>query len=69
MSERGENFEIVRAIVTLAKNLDMDIVAEGVETEEQRTRLRALGCEHAQGYLFSRPVDEQAAWAMIEPSS
>ena len=65
MNERGESFEIVRTIVTLAKNLGMDVVAEGVETEEQRTRLRELGCERGQGYLFSRPVDEAAAWALL----
>ncbi len=69
MSERGESFEIVRTIVTLAKNLGMDVVAEGVETEEQRMRLRELGCERGQGYLFSRPVDETAAWALLEAAA
>ena len=49
--------EMVRAIAALAHNLGMDVVAEGVETAEQLERLRAIGCEYAQGFYFSRPVD------------
>jgi diguanylate cyclase (GGDEF)-like protein/PAS domain S-box-containing protein len=59
------NLELVRAIVTLARNLGMDVVAEGVETEGQRIRLEALGCQHAQGYLFSPPVDGDAAQRLL----
>ncbi|GAA3272968.1 GGDEF domain-containing protein [Dactylosporangium vinaceum] len=47
---------LMRAILQLAGGLSLQTVAEGVETEEQATTLRALGCEHAQGFLFSRPV-------------
>jgi diguanylate cyclase (GGDEF)-like protein/PAS domain S-box-containing protein len=61
----AENLELVRAIVTLARNLGMDVVAEGVETEGQRIRLEALGCQHAQGYLFSPPVDAESAQRII----
>jgi EAL domain-containing protein (putative c-di-GMP-specific phosphodiesterase class I) len=61
MTERGENFEIVKMIVNLAHNLGMDVIAEGVETEEQLARLRRLGCEYAQGYYFSRPVPGEEA--------
>ena len=49
--------EMVRAIVTLAHNLAMDVVAEGVETAEQAGRLRALGCEYAQGFFFAKPMN------------
>ncbi|MBE9157659.1 EAL domain-containing protein [Nodosilinea sp. LEGE 06152] len=52
---------IVQAIVDLAHNLEMDCIAEGVETEEQRSQLLQLGCEAAQGYLFSRPLPLAAA--------
>jgi predicted signal transduction protein with EAL and GGDEF domain len=47
---------IVRAIVDLASALDMETTAEGVEDEDQLTRLRGQGCSSIQGYLFSRPV-------------
>ncbi len=56
-----ENLEIVRAIVTLAHNLGLDVVAEGVETEAQLTILKMLNCEFGQGYLFARPVDAKQA--------
>jgi len=61
MTERGENFEIVKMIVNLAHNLGMDVIAEGVETEEQLARLKRLGCEYAQGYYFARPVPGEEA--------
>ena len=47
---------IVKAIIALAHSLDLRVVAEGVETEAQRTRLLALGCDIFQGYLCSRPL-------------
>jgi diguanylate cyclase (GGDEF)-like protein len=47
---------IVRAIVELARNLGRGVVAEGIENADQLEQLRELGCEHGQGYLFSRPV-------------
>ncbi len=53
---RGEGLEIVRAIITLARSLGMEAIAEGVETEEQRAQLHALECLYAQGYLFHSPL-------------
>ena len=61
MDENQEHTEIVRTIMLLARNLGMDVVAEGVETEEQRAQLRALECEYGQGYFFSKPMDRTAA--------
>ncbi len=57
--------EMVRAIVSLAHNLGMDVVAEGVETLEQLECLRTLGCEQAQGYFFSKPVTGVEAGTLI----
>ena len=56
MMENEENLAIVRTIVALAQNLGMDVVAEGVETEEQLRLLRKLECENGQGFLFSTPL-------------
>lgn len=63
-----ENQEIVRTIIALARNLGLDVVAEGVETNEQLESLEALGCGSAQGYWFSRPVDAASAGRLIEMS-
>ncbi|MBI4421561.1 MAG: EAL domain-containing protein [Gemmatimonadetes bacterium] len=57
---RGSS-EIVKTIVTLGEALGLQVIAEGVETEEQASRLSSLGCGHAQGYLFQKPVDAGAA--------
>jgi len=57
--------EMVRAIVALAHSLSMDVVAEGVETEEQFVHLGAVGCEFTQGFHFSKPVDALAADRLI----
>ena len=56
-SERGEY--LVRAIANLAQNLGIDVIAEGVETEEQALKLQSLGCHRGQGYFFARPLDSQ----------
>jgi diguanylate cyclase (GGDEF)-like protein/PAS domain S-box-containing protein len=56
MDSDSKSEEIVRTILTLAENLNLEVVAEGIETEAQFLRLRELGCNLAQGYLFSRPV-------------
>lgn len=56
---------IVLAMVTLAHNLDLKVVAEGVETEKQLEALRSLGCDHVQGYLFSRPLPAPAFEKLI----
>ena len=60
-----ESLEIVRSIVTMAHNLKMDVVAEGVETKEQLEKLRSLNCEYGQGFYFSRPVERDAAEALL----
>ena len=60
-----DDSEIVRTIVTLARNLGMTVVAEGVETVEQRRYLETLSCEHVQGFLFAAPLDVGEAEALI----
>ena len=48
--------ETVKAIIVLAHALNMEVVAQGIETKEQYTMLQKLGCDHAQGYIFSKPA-------------
>ena len=59
--DAGRNANIVRTVVGLAYSLGLDVVAEGVETEEQLALLEDLGCPLAQGFLFSPAVDERGA--------
>ena len=68
MGARDEDSEIVRTIVELAHNLHMNVIAEGVETEEQVSYLKALQCEYGQGYYFSRPLDAESARSLITQS-
>ena len=65
MGQAGDDGVIVRTIVELAHNLGRRVIAEGVETAEQLARLRALGCEHAQGYYFARPLPAAEADALL----
>jgi diguanylate cyclase (GGDEF)-like protein/PAS domain S-box-containing protein len=55
MADSAEHMAVVSAIINIARALRISVVAEGVETEEQAERLKALGCDEAQGYLFGRP--------------
>jgi EAL domain-containing protein (putative c-di-GMP-specific phosphodiesterase class I) len=61
-----ESREIVRTIVTLARNLGMQVVAEGIESLEQLNQFRAMECELGQGFLFSQPVDADVAGELLE---
>ncbi len=56
---------IVRAILALARTLGLQVVAEGVETTAQRDHLRSLGCDFAQGFLYSRPVPPARATELL----
>lgn len=56
MTEGDQPLQIVRTIIELARVLNIDVVAEGIETSEQYHLLRELGCPYGQGYLFARPL-------------
>jgi EAL domain-containing protein (putative c-di-GMP-specific phosphodiesterase class I) len=65
LARRRESAEIVRTIVQLGHGLGLGVIAEGVETEEQREALRGMGCDYAQGYLYAPPVPAEAAQRML----
>ena len=56
ITDSKEGLEIVRVIASLAHILERDVVAEGVETEEQATELKRLGIQFGQGYLYAKPL-------------
>jgi EAL domain-containing protein (putative c-di-GMP-specific phosphodiesterase class I) len=68
--ERSANAAvIIQAIVTLGRALGMEVVIEGVETEEQRALLRLVGCSEMQGYLFARPSPREGIDRILRPAN
>lgn len=65
LQRQSDGHRIVQTILDLAKNLRMDVVAEGTETAYHVDQLRQMGCAYAQGYYFSRPLDQAAATALL----
>jgi len=69
MVSSSDSSEIVKAIISLGRNLGKDIVAEGLETRSQMHALRQLGCPQAQGFLFARPLEPDAAIDLVTRNS
>jgi diguanylate cyclase (GGDEF)-like protein/PAS domain S-box-containing protein len=65
MTGSAQAGEIIRGILLIARNLRINVIAEGVETAEQLEKLRAFGCEFAQGYHISQPLDPETATRLI----
>ena len=61
MLRNRNSMELIRSIVALGKNLDMDLIAEGIESAEEAAALRDMGCDMGQGYFFARPMPEDQA--------
>ena len=65
VGDNGEKIGIVRAIVSLANNLGMNTIAEGIETDNQLAQLKALRCQYGQGYYLSKPLDKEIVETVI----
>ncbi|MDZ8031266.1 MAG: EAL domain-containing protein [Nostoc sp. DedQUE08] len=65
MQENKENMGLVPAMIGIANSMGMSAIAEGVETQEQLAQLRSLNCNFAQGYLFSKPVEQRLAVELL----
>jgi len=65
VARNSSDAALARTIVTLARMLDLSTVAEGVEHADQRAHLVALGCAHAQGYFFARPLAADAIGPLL----
>ena len=64
-SKKRDYAAIVHTIIQLAHNMDMQVIAEGVETQDQLAMLQALDCNFAQGYLFDKPLEPEAAEELL----
>ncbi|MBD2353044.1 EAL domain-containing protein [Tolypothrix sp. FACHB-123] len=65
MQENQEDMGLVPAMINIADSMGMRAIAEGVETTEQLAQLRSLNCEFAQGFLFSRPIEQQSVLNLL----
>ena len=65
MEQDSEKLDIVRAMISVAHNLGLEVVAEGIERVEQIDLLRSLGCEYGQGYFFSTPLRATDAFNLL----
>jgi EAL domain-containing protein (putative c-di-GMP-specific phosphodiesterase class I) len=65
MDRDARSAQLVHAIVNLARNLRVGVVAEGVETREQLAALRGMACDEAQGFLFAEPMPADKAALML----
>jgi diguanylate cyclase (GGDEF)-like protein len=68
MTKSPEQMAIVSTVISLARALNLKVVAEGVETEEQASLLRLLRCDQVQGYLFGRPVPPEELAKLLPPA-
>ncbi len=64
--DNPNDYSLVKTIMSMAENLNIKVIAEGVETVEQLRLLKQLGCLYYQGYLFSKPVSKEAFIAMVQ---
>jgi EAL domain-containing protein (putative c-di-GMP-specific phosphodiesterase class I) len=69
LEEGGKNVTLLEAILNLASSLELEAIAEGVETQNQLIILRSLGCNSYQGYFFSQPLEEEGAVAMLSAAT
>jgi diguanylate cyclase (GGDEF)-like protein len=69
LTSDGDKAELVKNILRLAADLQLTVIAEGVETPEQRRRLEQLDCLWMQGFEFSRPVPAEDAWRIFHPGA
>jgi EAL domain-containing protein (putative c-di-GMP-specific phosphodiesterase class I) len=65
----GKNEEIIRSILMLGHDMNLQVIAEGIETPMQVARLRELGCQFGQGFLFAKPFNSSMAYAFLESAA
>ncbi len=68
MQDNKDNMGLVPAMIGIANSMGMTAIAEGVETQEQLAQLRSFNCDFAQGYLFSKPIEQQLVLKLLAAS-
>jgi EAL domain-containing protein (putative c-di-GMP-specific phosphodiesterase class I) len=68
ITEDKKSAVLIESVITIAQKLDMQTIAEGVETADQGIKLVEMGCNYTQGYYYSKPVDYQSAMEIIKTS-
>jgi EAL domain-containing protein (putative c-di-GMP-specific phosphodiesterase class I) len=69
LTAHSKNMALCKAIIHMAHELGMKVVAEGIETTEQHVLLKAAGCDYGQGYLFARPLSSEALMAFARQAN
>lgn len=70
MLENEKSRKLVETIINIARTMEMNVVAEGIESEQQQAVLAEMGCNYLQGFLFSRPLPaEQVPWLLLQKNS
>ncbi|HDR2159418.1 TPA: EAL domain-containing protein [Enterobacter cancerogenus] len=70
MLENEKSRKLVETIINIARTMEMNVVAEGIESEQQQAVLAEMGCDYLQGFLFSRPLPaEQVPWLLLQKNS
>lgn len=67
MEDSEKDWKILKMIIELGHSLGLDVIAEGIETEQQKAHLLTLGCEHGQGYLFAKPMPLSEVMVWVKP--
>jgi diguanylate cyclase (GGDEF)-like protein/PAS domain S-box-containing protein len=65
IASSGQRLALAKGIVEIARTLEIDVIAEGIETEEQRTLMAGMGCRYGQGYLLARPMTWEQAQVLL----
>ena len=66
MAAESSSEAIVKTIIELAKNLELDVVAEGIEHKDEACKLKNFGCQFGQGFYYGRPLDSEAATEFLK---
>ncbi len=64
-----DNQKIVKIILSLAKNFDMDVIVEGIENRRQAELLQSIGCKYMQGFYFSKPLEVEDFWQLVNSNA